>query len=151
MSLIHAAAGTWRASAPGRIRRIPSVPPAAYSGRISRVPLTGGQAQGVMSGTGTCTLSVGPQGLGNVWYPAQISLSTSGGIFSGATAVVYLGAQGGIAITQVASVFTGTGVVATALPPLQPGEAIIIMWSGAAAGQTCAVNVAGTMDALSTG
>jgi hypothetical protein len=34
---------------------------------------------------------------------------------------------------------------------MQPGQTIIVAWSGAHAGDTAAMNVIGTMDALGTG
>lgn len=126
------------------------VPVQAYQGRISKVPLTGGQAQGVISGAGKVTLNAGPQGLGTIWYPAQVTLSTTTGPLDSSTALMYLGSQG-IPITLVGSVFTGNGTVALAIPSLSPGQTLIVMWVNGHAGDTAAFNIIGTMDALSTG
>lgn len=126
------------------------VPIGAYTGKASGVPLTGGQNQAHVPGSGILTLTAGPQGLGTVWYPAQVTLSTTTGVLDTSTALVYLGAQG-VPITLVASVFTGNGTAALAIPAMTPGQVLIITWTNAHPGDTAAFNVVGTMDALTTG
>jgi hypothetical protein len=125
----------------------------AFSRRQTGVPLTGGQGQAFASGAGTATAQVGPQGAGTVWYPAQATISTTTGMATGIdTAVcnVYLGAAG-TPITLLATVFTGNGLVAAALPPLTVGQFVIADWTGAHPGDVCALNVAGTMSSLVLG
>jgi hypothetical protein len=126
------------------------VPVQAYKGKISTVPLTGGQAQGLISAAGKLTLTKGPVALGTVWYPAQVTLSTTTGPLDSSTALVYLGSQG-IPITLVGSVFTGNGTVALAIPNMTPGQTLIVIWSNGHSGDTAAFNIIGTMDALTTG
>lgn len=126
------------------------VPVQAYTGRITGVPLTGGQAQAAVPGSGKLTLSVGPQALGTIWYPAQVTLSTTTGPLDTSTALVYLG-SGGVPTQLVATQYTGNGTVALAVPDMQPGDLIIVQWSGAHAGDVAALNIIGTMDALTTG
>lgn len=126
------------------------VPIGAYSQKATGVPLTGGQNQAKVPVSGTLTLTVGPQGLGTVWYPAQITLSTTTGQLDSSTATVFLGSQG-VPITQVGAVFTGNGTVALAIPSVSPGQVLIVTWTGAHAGDVAALNVVGTMDALTTG
>jgi len=124
-----------------------------YKGRITAVPLTGGQAQGVISAGGTLTITKGPQGLGTIWYPAQVTLSTTTGLNGGidsSTAMVYLGSQG-VPITLVGSTFGGNGTVALAIPSMAPGQVLIVTWTGGKTGDTAAFNIIGTMDALTTG
>lgn len=128
---------------------ITATPISAYRGKITGVPLTGGQAQGQIAG-GALTLSVGPQGLGTVWYPVQVTISTTTGPLDTSTALVYLGAQG-VPSTLVGTVFSGNGTVALAIPSMTPGQVLIVSWSGANNGDTAAVNIIGTMDALTTG
>lgn len=146
------AGGSWAAAGYRFYKRtiVPPVPISRYTSKAQGVPLTGGQAQGAMSGAGALTLSVGPQGLGNIWYPAQITLSTAVGALDTATALVYAGI-GGVPVQLVGTVYTGNGTVALAVPPMQPGELIIVAWTGGAPGETAALNVVGTMDALTTG
>jgi hypothetical protein len=129
---------------------MPRVPVSAYRQKITGVPLTGGQAQGTVPGSGKLTLSVGPQALGTVWYPAQVTLSTTTGPLDSSTALVYLGSQG-VPITLVGTVFTGNGTVALAIPNMSPGQTLIAIWSNGHAGDTAAFNIIGTMDAMTTG
>jgi len=96
------------------------------------------------------TLTAGPQGLGAAWYPAQVTLSTSTGVLDTSTAQVYLGI-GGVPTALVASVFSGNGTAAVAIPSMQPGEFIIVTWINGHVGDTASFNVIGTMDALTTG
>lgn len=145
-------AGTWRAAG-NRFFKLPRprvVPIGAYTGKATGIPLTGGQASGQAGGAGTLTLTAGPQGLGNVWYPAQVTISTSTGALDTSTALVYYGI-GGVPVTLVATVYSGNGTAALALPPMQPGELIIVSWSGMTAGETGSFNIIGSMDALITG
>lgn len=137
----------WRGSGARPIGR-PSLQ--AYGGRITGVPLTGGQVQGFIPASGTLQLSVGPQGAGTVWYPIQITLSTSTGILDGSTAQVWLGSQG-VPGTLVGTLFPGgAGTLSLAIPPMTPGQVLIIKWTGAKVGDTAGANVIGTMDALTT-
>jgi len=137
----------WRGSGMQPMRRVPI---GAYTSRATSVPLTGGQNQAAVPSSGNLTLTVGPQGLGTVWYPAQITLSTTTGALDTSVALVFLGSQG-VPITQVGSVFSGNGVVALAIPSVSPGQVLIVQWTGAHPGDIAALNVVGTMDALTTG
>jgi hypothetical protein len=120
-----------------------------YSGHLTGVPLTGGQAQGVVPASGVLSLSVGPQALGTVWYPAQATIATSTGALDTSTALAYVG-TGGIATQLVATVYSGNGTIALAVPDMQPGDQLIVAWSGGHPGDVASVNIIGTMDALTT-
>lgn len=145
-------AGTWRAAGNRFTKRRMNepIPIGAYTQRITGVPLTDGQAQGAMSGAGAITLSVGPQGLGTIWYPAQLTISTGVGVLDTAVALAYYGI-GGVPVNLVGTVVSGNGTIALALPPMQAGELIIVTWTGGTAGEVAAMNIIGTMDALTTG
>jgi hypothetical protein len=144
---LHRTSGTLR-NRGGRAYSIPRIPVEAYARRLSQIPLTGGQAQGTVPGPGLLTLSIGPQGLGTVWYPVQVTLSTTTGPLDTSTALVYLGPLVTPA-TLVATLYSGNGTAALAIPPMTPGQFLVVAWSGAHPGDTAAVNVIGTMDALS--
>lgn len=117
----------------------------------SSAPTAGSTYSGTMSVTGQAlTLSVGPQGLGTTWYPAQVTLSTTTGPLDTSTAQVFLGAQG-VPVTLVGQQYTGNGTVALAVPSMTPGQVLIIQWTSAQPGDVAAANVIGTMDALTTG
>jgi len=130
---------------------VTATPVTRYTGRISSVPLTGGQAQGLIPSGGALTLAVGPQGLGTVWYPAQVTISTSTGALDTSTALVYAGPSTILTpATLVGTVYSGNGTVALALPDMTPGQVVTVAWTGAHQGDQAGVNVIGTMDALTT-
>lgn len=137
----------WQGTGMQPIRR---TSPLLYRTPVTGLPLSGGQGQAVVAG-GAATVTVGPQGLGNIWYPAQISVSTTSGLAGNdsSTANVYLGAQG-TPITLLGTLLPGTGVLGVAVPSMSPGQYLITIWSGAKNGDVAAVNVIGTMDALTT-
>jgi hypothetical protein len=145
------AAGTW-AAAGNVFRKLvqpPPVPLAQYTQKATGIMLTGGQNAGPISAAGTLTLSVGPQGYGVAWYPSQVTISTTTGALDTSTALVYLGV-GGVPTTLVATVYSGNGVVALAVPAMAQGDLIIVQWTGAHYGDMAAMNVTGTQDALVT-
>src|SRR5208282_998243 len=80
----------------------------AYQGRAVSVPLTGGQAQGTVPGSGLITLLAGPQGLGTIWYPAQATIATTTGALDTSVALVYLG-SGSVPSQLVGTVYSGNG------------------------------------------
>jgi len=128
---------------------IPRTPLSAYTGRATGVPLNGGQVQGTIPVSGALSLTVGPQGLGTVWYPVQITLSTTTGQLDTSTGNIYLGPL----VTPATLVGTGfgNGTYALAIPPMSPGQYLVIQWAGGHNGDIAAANVIGTMDALVTG
>jgi len=76
------------------MRRPASAGMETYTVHKSGVPLQGGQAQGFISAGGLLTLQIGPQGAGTVWYPAQVTTSTTSGVNDVSTCLVYMGAAG---------------------------------------------------------
>lgn len=152
---LHSPAGAW---APNRLgwrpaspRPIGRLPMHLYGQRVSSVPLTGGQAQGVIGSAGTATLSVGPAGAGNVWYPASVTISTTSGVNDFSVCNFYLG-PAGVPVALVGTLFPGgTGTASLAIPSMTPGQYIIAQWTGAKSGDTCSMNVIGLMDSLIPG
>ena len=102
------------------------------------------------SSGGNLTLSVGPQGLGTIWYPAQVTLSTTTGPLDTSTVNVWLGSQG-VPVTLVGTIFSGNGTLGLAIPDMSPGQVLICTWTGGHGGDLAAANIIGTMDALTTG
>jgi L-aminopeptidase/D-esterase-like protein len=120
-----------------------------YQRRVTSLPLVGGQAQGVISGAGALTLSVGPAGAGNVWYPASATIQTTTGVNDFSTCQIFLG-PAGLGVTLLATLFPGgIGTASLAIPSMTPGQYIIATWAGAHAGDVATVNVVGTMDSVS--
>jgi hypothetical protein len=129
-------------------------PGAAYTGTLTpaRAWTAAGATfiPGVSGAEGNARCTLGPSGLGTVWYPTQVTLSTTTGVragFDNSVANLYLGPV--IAPnTLLGTVSGGNGIVAAALPPIQPGQFLIAVWTGANGGDTASMNVQGTMDAL---
>ena len=130
-----------------QLRRVDPLPIFAYRGRVTGVPLQPGQAQTVLvAGAGTVTL--GPTGTGTVWYPTQVTVSTTTGVFDTSTFQLFLGPSG-IPITLVGTLFPGgAGTIALAIPDMTPGQYLIGKWAGGNTGDLASMNVIGTMDAL---
>jgi hypothetical protein len=106
---------------------------------------------GTITGQGSATVSVGPQGLGNAWYPASMTVSTTSGVLDTSTCNVYLG-PAGFPVTLLGTIYPGGfGTAGFALPSLTPGQYLIAQWTGAKAGDVAAVNVVGTMDSVMPG
>ena len=140
--------------APGRLRWGPAARPARrlpmglYTRPVTSIPLTGGQAQGKISAAGAATLSVGPSGSGNVWYPASCTILTTSGVNDLSTCSIYLG-PAGIPVTLQATLYPGgTGTASLAIPSMTPGQYIIAVWSGGNSGDVCSINIVGTMDSV---
>ncbi len=137
----------WHGTGMTPIRRLPVQ---LYRTPVTGLPLTGGQGQAVISAGGIASVTVGPQGLGNIWYPAQVTVSTTSGINDNSTCLVYLGSQG-VPVTLLGTIFPGgAGTLGLAIPNMSPGQYLIAQWSGGKTGDVAAINVIGTMDALST-
>jgi hypothetical protein len=132
-----------------RYRPIVRVPIVRYSSKLQGVPLTGGQVTGLVGAGGSVTLKVGPQGLGNIWYPVQCTISTSTGALDTSTCAVYLGSQAQQNLQGGQSYAGGGDVVSLSVQSMSPGDLLIAVWSGAVPGALAAVNVTGTMDCLS--
>jgi hypothetical protein len=131
-----------------RYRPIVRVPIVRYATKLQGVPLTGGQVTGLVGAGGTVTLKVGPQGLGNIWYPVQCTISTSTGALDTSTCAVYLGSQAQQNLQGGQSYAGGGDVVSLSVQSMSQGDLLIAVWTGAVPGALAAVNVTGTMDSL---
>ena len=154
---LHSPAGTnwgsllqWRPGYAGSgMQRTRQVPIGAYSQRVTGIQLNGGQAQSKVSAAGTATASIGPAGLGTIWYPAQATISTTTGAADNSTCQIYLGAQGVPNLLVGQSYAAGGDTVALAVPAMAVGQLLIAVWSGGNSGDLATINILGTMDALS--
>ncbi len=136
----------------GRSRLIPRLPIEAYTGVTTQVPLNDGQGQTVIAG-GTGKVSIGPSGLGTVWYPASVTVSTTSGVNDPSVCNVYAGPAGILTPTTLLGTIPsgGAGVLAVAVPPLPVGWYLTAVWSGAKNGDIAAINVTGSKDARVVG
>lgn len=146
----HAAAGA--AGAP-RVRRpiAPAVP--GFTGTIRQVPLNEAQGQTTIDGNGNGTVALGPQGMGTVWYPAAVTVSTTSGINDASVCNIYAGPAGILTPTTLLGTLPsgGAGVLSMGLPPLPVGWQLTAVWSGGSPGDVAAVNVTGSKDAMMLG
>jgi len=143
----HSPAQSGRAGRP-KLTPIPRQSIFDYSARVTGVPLQPSQAQGIIPGSGSLTVTLGPTGVGNVWYPAQATISTTTGVFDSSTFKLFLG-PAGIPIQMVGTLFPGgSGTIALAIPSMSPGQYLIGVWTGAHPGDLASLNIIGAMDAL---
>jgi hypothetical protein len=143
-------AGGWQATG-WRLRPMmrPRVIGLAAYQPVQGIPLQPASGQALVSGGGAAQVQLGPAGLGNTWYPSQVTVGTTTSAASGSDSSVcnvYLGPQ--VSLATLLGTVNGGGVLAAALPNIQPGQFLIAVWSGANSGDTAAMNVQGTMDAL---
>lgn len=143
-------AGGWRAVG-GRftvpVRRPRALPIEAYV-RPRRVQIgADGVRGGVISAQGTATVSVGPQGYGTRWYPNQVGLATASGAADASTATIYLNVigPGGFLAQSYAAGGDQPGI---AVPEMQAGDLLYVVWSGGKSGDWCQATVIGPMDVL---
>lgn len=136
-----------------RNRSIPSPPIEAYTGIQQQVPLNDGQGQAVVSGAGTATVQIGPSGLGTVWYPAAVTISTTTGVNDASVANVYAGPTSLVTPTTLLGTIPGggAGVLSAAVPPLPVGWSLTVVWTGGHPGDIAAVNVTGSKTARMIG
>jgi hypothetical protein len=119
-----------------------------YARKLTGTPLTGGQKTATVNALGSATISIGPQGLGNIWYPVQCTISTSIGAADLSTCAVYLGSQAQQNLQGGQSYAGGGDVVSLSVQSMSPGDLLIAVWTGGTPGSIAAVNVTGTMDSL---
>lgn len=131
-----------------RLYRAPSAPVELYD-TFAQTAITGAQVTGTIPNSGTLTLSVGPSGLGTVWYPASAVVSTTTGPSDTSTCSVYVGAAGNPQSLQGTLYSSGgAGVVALAIPSITPGLSVIAVWTGGTAGALATLNVTGSAAVL---
>lgn len=130
------------------------VPPIeSYTGVQSQVPINDGQGQVIVPAGGVATVRLGPQGIGTVWYPAAVTISTTTGVNDASVANVYAGPAGLVTPTTLLGTIPsgGAGVLAAAVPPLPVGWYLTVVWTGAKPGDIAAVNITGSKDARMIG
>ena len=130
-------------------RRIPRPAVWEYSQVADGIPLGDAQGQALVAGK-AATVQIGPQGIGTVWYPAQVTVSTTTGVLDTSSCDIYVGPGTVLVRTNLmGTIFpAGRGVLAVALPPMPVGWFLTAVWSGATNGDIAAVNVTGSKRAL---
>lgn len=129
-------------------RRITVVPQQRFTQQITSVPIAGGQARITVNGAGAATLSLGPQGRGTTWYPTSVVVSTTTGAADNSTAACYIGAQALQNLQGGQSYAGGGDTIGLSVTSMQPGDLLIVVWTGAVPGATASMNILGTQDVL---
>lgn len=142
------AAGSWRAAGDvfAKLRRPPVTPLSAFN-RTVQLAITGdGVAQTIVAASGIATLPIGPQGLGTRWYPQQVTIATQSGANDPSTCALYLNST---VFPPIGQSYAGGGdSIGLAVPPMEPGDLLIAVWSGAKPGDWASITVIGSKDAL---
>lgn len=127
-----------------------SVPPHHYltPGQVPIGPY--GFAQGTVGAGGTVTLHVGPTGYGTGWDLAQASITTTTGPNDTATAAFFAQPFGTPSPAWQVGQSYAAGGDQVALPGIKlvTGEFLFVVWSGAKAGDTATLVLAGVQTVL---
>jgi len=129
------------------LRRPASIPQEFYTGR-QRTLITGGYGSTVVAANGTATVTVGPQGVGTVWYPQQWAIATTSGAADTSTCTIYHGPIGLQTLIIGQSYAGGGDSGGMAVPPMWPGYFVVAVWAGGKSGDLASLTVYGQMDAL---
>lgn len=147
------AAGGWgslrvRAGSMVRRRVLPGSVPVAGFSELQRRPITDGTGQAVVTAQGTATIKVGPTHWGQVWYPVSADIATTTGPLDASTVQFFLGVIS--ASTQIGgqSYQGGGDTMSWSSRPVQFGEQVYAVWSGATAGDIATLRVTGDEDVL---
>jgi hypothetical protein len=127
--------------------RIRVPPMTAYRTLLGNIPLTGGQVQATVQANGVAQASIGPVGLGTVWYPTQAFVTTTSGIADVSTCTIYLGSVIQANLVGPAT-FGGFGSIALTVASLTPGALLIAVWQNGHPGDLATVNILGTQSVL---
>lgn len=131
------------------VLRPASIPQEMYTGK-QRTLITGGYQSVRVAANGTATVTVGPQGVGTVWYPQQWAIATTTGATDAATCTIYHGPIGLQTLVIGQSYAGGGDSGGMAVPPMFPGYFVVAVWSGATSGDLASLTVYGQQDALVT-
>ena len=118
-----------------------------YTQRV-RVPLQGGYGTATVSGAGAATVTVGPAGVGTVWYPQSVAIATTTGAADASTCAIYIGPLSALTLIGSQSYAGGGDSIGLAVPAMFPGYFIVAVWSGGHSGDLAALTVYGVQDCL---
>ena len=142
---LHRPAGTLPAR--GFAPRLPYRPRIERYTRVIRVPISGLAGDATVI-SGTATVQLGPNGLGTRWYLTQANVFTSTGAADASTVALYLGSVALPNQLGGSSYAGGQDTIGLNVRPLDPGDLLIAVWSGAHNGDTATLVVYGEQDAL---
>lgn len=137
-----------RATKPVRPLTRPGVIPVEAYTLHRHIPLTGGTGAAKVASDGSATITLGPQGVGTVWYPQSVAIATTTGAADTSTCTVYVGPLSLLSQIGAQSYAGGGDMIGLPVPPLFPGYFIVAVWAGAVSGDQATAAIYGEMDAL---
>jgi hypothetical protein len=141
-------AGSWLPQTRAARMMPPRRPPMTAYTTPAAAPIgANGVGQTIVAG-GTATVRIGPSGLGTRWYPNQCTLSTTSGTADTSTAIVYLGPVATPSQVIFTSYAGGGDIQGLAVPMMQPGDLLTVVWSGAKNGDHATLVVIGDQQVL---
>jgi hypothetical protein len=143
------AAGSWLPQIGYRKMVRPQTPPVTRYTGTGQAPIgASGVGQSIVGGGGAATVKIGPSGLGTRWYPQQVSLSTTTGAADTSTAVGYLGPAATPSQVLFTSYQAGGDVQGLAIPMMQPGDLLTVIWAGGHPGDLATLIITGNQQVL---
>jgi hypothetical protein len=145
----------YAASGPGRrgfsVYRI-RVPSVVQFRPLHRAPIrvSEGTGQATVLAGGGATVQLGPAGVGTVWYPQKVDITTTSGAADTSTCQLFKGAVS--LATQIGGTsYAGGGdTFGLSGEELTPGDLLIAVWAGAKPGDTATMRVTGFQVAMVT-
>ena len=142
-------AGGWTVTPPGIMARRPPSPPIRAYNTVKTAPIGGnGVAQSQIGSGGAATVRIGPSGIGTRWYPQQITLATTTGPADTSTAIGYLGPVATSSSVIFTSYAGGGDIIGLAIPMMQPGDLLTVVWAGGHTGDWAQLVITGDQDIL---
>ena len=129
------------------VKRPATVPVQAYA-LHQRTPITNGYGSAIVSASGSATVTLGPQGVGTVWYPQQASIATTTGANDASTCTLFVGPLALLSQIGSQSYAGGGDSLGLAVPALFPGFFLVAVWSGGHSGDLAVLTVYGQQDQL---
>ena len=143
-------AGGWLRQIGFRKMLSPARPAVQAYDHVRTAPIGGyGVAQTTVNASGKATISIGPSGLGTRWFPQQVTISTTSGAADASTAIGYLGPSAIPAAIVFTSYAGGGDTQGLAIPMMQPGDLLTVVWSGGKSGDTATLVIIGDQTVLS--
>src|SRR5215469_9035195 len=129
------------------VRRPQSHPVFQYTQPV-QTNIANGYGTALVGASSAATVTVGPQGLGTVWYPQSAAIATTTGPNDASTCQLYIGPIGLLQLISGTSYAGGGDSIGLSVPPVTPGYFIVAVWAGAKPGDIASLAVYGSQTAL---
>ena len=131
-----------------RRRVLPRSVPVTGFTDLQRRPITDGTGQAVVNGSGAAIVRVGPGHWGQTWYPVSADIATTTGALDTSTVQFFLGVISASSQIGGQSYQGGGDTMSWSSRPVQIGEQVFAVWSGATPGDLATLRVTGDEDVL---